>query len=103
MSTCGTFAVIGSAGGSIDMFNLQSGVHRLQFPPRPSTQKSRLALPGTAVRPQRAGESDKKHTKAVTGIAVDSLNRYVVSCGLDGKVKVCFLAVTSEGCVLIQT
>jgi U3 small nucleolar RNA-associated protein 21 len=28
-----------------------------------------------------------KHTKAVTGLMIDSLNRTVVSCGLDGKVK----------------
>lgn len=85
------------------MFNLQSGVHRQHFPPRPSTQKSQLSLPGIAVRPQRAVESDKKHTKAVTGIAVDSLNRYIVSCGLDGKVKVCIIAFTSKGSILTKT
>jgi U3 small nucleolar RNA-associated protein 21 len=84
------------------MFNLQSGVHRQHFPPRASTQKSRLSLPGTAVRLHRPDESHKKHTKAVTGIAVDSLNRYVVSCGLDGKVKVHTTPITNKGPVLIQ-
>jgi hypothetical protein len=34
ISPCGTFALVGSAGGSIDMFNLQSGMHRQSFPAR---------------------------------------------------------------------
>lgn len=29
-----------------------------------------------------------KHTKSVTGLMIDNLNRTVVSCGLDGKLKV---------------
>ncbi|OGE54813.1 hypothetical protein PENARI_c005G10802 [Penicillium arizonense] len=77
ISQCGTFAVIGSAGGAIDMYNMQSGQHRQSFPARlPKSRVSKLNIsPST------------KHTKAVTGLMVDSLNRTVVSCGLDGKVK----------------
>lgn len=76
ISNCGTFAALGSAGGLIDIFNLQSGQRRQQFPPSPSSKhKSRkVAVSG--------------HTKAVTGLAIDILNRNVVSCGLDGKLKV---------------
>lgn len=87
MSQCGTFAVVGSAGGSIDMFNMQSGLHRQSFPPR---------LPkahGTKVRPRANTASfarDARHTKAVTGLMIDNLNRTVLSCGLDGKVKVSY-------------
>ena len=66
--------MIGSAGGSIDMFNLQSGQHRQSFPSK--APKYRGAM------------EDTKHNKAVTGLAVDSLNRTVVSSGMDGKVKV---------------
>ncbi|GAD95804.1 snoRNA binding protein [Paecilomyces variotii No. 5] len=75
VSSCGTFALIGSAGGSIDMFNLQSGLHRQSFPARLRNPSKKFAA------------AEGKHTKAVTGIMVDSLNRTVVSCGLDGRVK----------------
>jgi U3 small nucleolar RNA-associated protein 21 len=98
ISPCGSFALVGSAGGSIDMFNLQSGRHRQRFPSRLTpaqlrqlkmqqlkaldevnklqTRSKRTFAPGTG-----------RHTKAVTGIVVDSLNRTVVSCSLDGKIK----------------
>ncbi|KAJ5335447.1 Small-subunit processome Utp21 [Penicillium brevicompactum] len=80
VSHCGTFAVIGSAGGSIDMFNMQSGQHRQSFPARLPASRSKVGALATAA-------VSSKHTKAVTGLMVDSLNRTVVSCGLDGKVK----------------
>ncbi|OQE21705.1 hypothetical protein PENSTE_c011G03478 [Penicillium steckii] len=84
MSQCGTFAVVGSAGGSIDMFNMQSGQHRQSFPAR--APKSGLAKRNKiALSPLSAQEA--KHTKPVTGLMIDNLNRTVVSCGLDGKVK----------------
>lgn len=59
------------------MYNMQSGQHRQSFPARlPKSRVSKLNIsPST------------KHTKAVTGLMIDSLNRTVVSCGLDGKVK----------------
>jgi U3 small nucleolar RNA-associated protein 21 len=80
MSQCGTFAVIGSAGGAIDMFNMQSGLHRQSFPPPlPKSRKLKVQI---------ADNSATKHTKAVTGLMIDNLNRTVISCGLDGKVKV---------------
>ena len=77
MSHCGTFAAVGSAGGIIDIYNLQSGLRRQRFPPSPSSKNKfgKVAVSG--------------HTKAVTGLAIDNLNRNVVSCGLDGKLKVC--------------
>ncbi|KAJ5469430.1 hypothetical protein N7539_009048 [Penicillium diatomitis] len=79
MSPCGTFAVVGSASGGIDMFNMQSGQHRQSFPPpAPKSRKARVPV---------ADRSADKHTKAVTGLMVDNLNRTVISCGLDGKVK----------------
>lgn len=82
VSQCGTFAVIGSAGGSIDMFNMQSGLHRQSFPARPQAGR------GIKSNVQASIAAATKHTKAVTGLMIDSLNRTVVSCGLDGKVKV---------------
>ncbi|KAK5159678.1 hypothetical protein LTR04_004877 [Oleoguttula sp. CCFEE 6159] len=98
MSPCGTFALVGSAGGGIDMFNLQSGLHRQRFPARLTPAQARkLALEVRQAEDSVAlgsGNSSKKfarglgkHTAAVTGIAVDSLNKTVISCGADGKVK----------------
>ncbi|KAB8253847.1 Utp21 specific WD40 associated putative domain-containing protein [Aspergillus pseudonomiae] len=68
ISQCGTFALVGSAGGSIDMFNMQSGLYRQSFP-------------------SRGRGNGAKHSKAVTGVAIDGLNQTIISCGLDGKVK----------------
>lgn len=70
------------------MFNLQSGLHRQRFPPPPATtgkgpkgKQKNLLTASDQVQASR-------HTKAVTGLAVDNLNRTVISCSLDGKVKV---------------
>lgn len=82
MSPCGTFAVVGSAGGSIDMSNMQSGMHRQSFPSR--SPRSR----GAKERANDGFTVGTSHTKAVTGLMIDNLNRTVISCGLDGKVKV---------------
>ncbi|KAF2398483.1 YVTN repeat-like/Quino protein amine dehydrogenase [Trichodelitschia bisporula] len=86
VSPCGSFALVGSVAGGIDMFNLQSGIHRQRFPPKlTQTQAKRLK----AQQGELSGSPIKsgKHTAAVTGVQVDSLNRTVVSCGADGKVK----------------
>jgi WD40 repeat protein len=74
--------VVGSAGGSIRLFNMQSGQYRRSYP----CQKTKYDL-GSEVRYSNK-QVHTQHTKAVTGLAIDSLNRTVVSCGLDGKVKV---------------
>ncbi|PHH65881.1 hypothetical protein CDD81_1250 [Ophiocordyceps australis] len=99
MSPCGSFAVVGSEGGSVIMYNLQSGSVRHRFPSRLTPSQARqvrqLQLKqaddvsllqsetGTGKFPPGTG----KHTKAVTGIVVDSLNKHLVTCALDGKIK----------------
>lgn len=96
ISPCGTFGLVGSAAGGIDMFNLQSGIHRQRFPARLTPkQAQKLKLQhteepldnGTFEGQKKFSRGQGKYTKAVTGIAVDGLNRTVVSCGADGKVK----------------
>ena len=94
MTACGTFALVGSAGGSITMFNLQSGIQRQKFPSTITPGQARKLKLGLAVAshtpdgtPLKHGPGVGKHRKAVTGIAVDSLNRTVMSCSLDGKIK----------------
>ncbi|MCJ1351394.1 MAG: hypothetical protein MMC33_001378 [Icmadophila ericetorum] len=95
ITLCGTFALVGSAAGGIDMFNLQSGMHRQRFPSKltpAQARKLKIQHSGAghddrSIGARTYGLGEGKHTKAVTGIVVDSLNRTVVSCGLDGKIK----------------
>jgi U3 small nucleolar RNA-associated protein 21 len=98
ISQCGTFALVGSVAGSADMYNLQSGRHRQRFPSKLTPAQLRQ------VKMQQLKALDKvnqlqphgrisftpgtgRHTAAVTGIVVDPLNRTVISCSLDGKIK----------------
>ncbi|GEQ69511.1 hypothetical protein JCM33374_g3183 [Metschnikowia sp. JCM 33374] len=60
VSHCGNFALVGSAMGGIGVYNLQSGRLRRKY----------------MLHKQ----------KAVTGLAIDGMNRKMVSCGLDGIV-----------------
>ena len=85
ITACGTFALVGSAGGSIDMFNLQSGTHRQRFPPRlkPSQAKE---LKNQDLDHSELLEKLRGHRAAITGLVVDSLNQTLVSTSLDGNV-----------------
>lgn len=84
ITACGTFALVGSAGGALDMFNLQSGVHRQRFPARlKAGQAKQLKLGRLGSEP--AAKYQKGHSNAVTGIVVDNLNHNVISSGLDGQ------------------
>ncbi|KAK3939858.1 WD repeat-containing protein 36 [Diplogelasinospora grovesii] len=98
ISPCGSFALVGSAGGSIDMFNLQSGRHRQRFPSRLTPAQLRQLKLAQLKQQDNVSQLQArnkktfapgtgKHTKAVTGIVVDSLNKTVISCSLDGTVK----------------
>ncbi|ODA76367.1 hypothetical protein RJ55_08213 [Drechmeria coniospora] len=98
ISPCGTFALVGSEGGCIEMHNLQSGVRRQRFPSKLSPEQARqLRLQqlrqADDVAQLQSGTGQKfppgvgRHTKAVTGIVVDSMNKLIVSCSLDGKIK----------------
>jgi len=90
ITACGTFALVGSTGGSISMFNLQSGIQRQKFPSvltPAQARKLRMSLIDGSDRPSRYAPGEGRHRKAVTGLMVDDLNRAVISCGLDGKIK----------------
>jgi U3 small nucleolar RNA-associated protein 21 len=76
------------------MYNLQSGIKRQRFPaPLTKKQAERLKAQASENVESRIEDGKKfvrgqgKHTKAVTGLQVDSLNQTVVSCGADGMVK----------------
>ena len=97
VTSCGTFALVGSASGSISMFNLQSGIHRQRFPSSLTpAQAKRLkislaasdgSLPQEVDGRKKFSLGEGRHRKAVTGLMVDGLNRTMISCGLDGKIK----------------
>lgn len=59
LSRCGNYCAIGYASGRIDVYNMQSGLHRRAF---------------------------HGHTKAVHALSFDSLSRRLISAGLDGVV-----------------
>jgi U3 small nucleolar RNA-associated protein 21 len=92
ISPCGTFAMVGSETGGVDMFNLQSGLHRQRFPAKLTPAQARKLklqqLENNGVVPfKKFPIGLGKHTKAVTGLVIDSMNKYVISCSLDGKVR----------------
>lgn len=85
MTACGTFALVGSAGGALDMFNLQSGIRRQQFPPKlnfAQTKSLQLQSPQ-----ERSNNTAIGHQERITGITVDGLNQYVVSCSIDRSIR----------------
>ncbi|CAK9435632.1 uncharacterized protein LODBEIA_P03590 [Lodderomyces beijingensis] len=57
ISQCGNFGLVGSSLGGIGVYNLQSGLLRKKY---------------------------LLHKQAVTGMAIDGMNKKMVSCGLDG-------------------
>ncbi|KAK5128529.1 hypothetical protein LTR85_003199 [Meristemomyces frigidus] len=97
ISPCGTFAVVGSEKGGIDMFNLQSGLHRQRFPARLTpvqAKQLKVDMQKHGLSEEKSGDGKKvfyrgqgKHGSAVVGLAIDSVNKTVVSAGADGKVK----------------
>ena len=64
ITTCGNIGVVGYNSGHLTAFNLQSGINRGLF-------GSRLA-----------------HKLAITGVATDNINRYVISCSKDASLKI---------------
>ena len=61
ISACGNFGLVGCSSGRVDIFNMQSG---------------------------RYQRSLNGHTKSVTGIAIDAVNRKVITASIDGTVKI---------------
>lgn len=85
ITACGTFAMVGSIAGSLDMFNLQSGAHRQRFPPRLKAGQAKQLKLGQ-LSSEQLSKVSKGHTDAVTGIVVDNMNQTMVSTSLDGQI-----------------
>ncbi|KAK3221191.1 hypothetical protein Dsin_008216 [Dipteronia sinensis] len=69
ISACGNFAVLGTAGGWIERFNLQSGISRGSYLDRSETRSY-------------------AHKGEVVGVACDSTNTLLISAGYHGDIKV---------------
>ncbi|KAG6954024.1 hypothetical protein JG688_00012543 [Phytophthora aleatoria] len=94
ISSCGNYALVGSLGGSVFRYNMQSGEKRGSYPlaatPKAKIIRS-LVLPGSDLSALQADEADKTaadaHNGPVSAVAVDALNEALVSAGIDGKLK----------------
>jgi len=69
ISACGNFAFLGTEGGWIERFNLQSGASRGSYLDK---KEGRNAA----------------HIGEVVGLACDSTNTHVISAGVGGDIKV---------------
>lgn len=102
VSACGHYALLGTASGDVDRFNLQSGLHRGGFVRRAGEGGEQGAAVAVAkpVKPgkalplwQMAGpkrETDDgaaAHGGGVTVVDADACNAHVVSAGLDGALR----------------
>ncbi|XP_037385232.2 WD repeat-containing protein 36 [Talpa occidentalis] len=63
VTSCGNFAIIGLSSGAVDVYNMQSGIHRGSF------------------------GMDQAHKGSVRGVAVDGLNQLMVTTGSEGLLK----------------
>ncbi|KVI00716.1 Quinonprotein alcohol dehydrogenase-like-superfamily [Cynara cardunculus var. scolymus] len=69
ISSCGNFAILGTAGGWIEKFNLQSGMSRGSYVDMSEKRSS-------------------AHDREVVGVACDSTNSLMISAGYNGDIKV---------------
>ncbi|NXK38854.1 WDR36 protein, partial [Piprites chloris] len=63
ITSCGNFAVIGLSTGQVNVYNMQSGIHRGHY------------------------GKEKAHEGAIRGVAVDGLNQLVITAGSERLIK----------------
>ncbi len=121
MSPCGNYAVVGTRGGQMYKYNLQSGIPRGSFPVSAVSDAAQEAIakrskiPGNIYHDMKSmmGEQVKSlnakevpaevvkevveqvgHTGEVAGIFIDMMGITMVSCGYDGTI--CFWDFTTQ-------
>ncbi len=118
ISSCGNFAVVGTKGGTIYKYNIQSGMPRGSFPRDATNQKSNGSRKGNIVgninrttkmlernlkihkihekekdeavvklenKREKHLQSARHQNASVVGLAVDTLNKTLISVGTDSK------------------
>ncbi|KAJ1024816.1 hypothetical protein NDA16_002856 [Ustilago loliicola] len=89
VSACGNFGLIGNSEGLVEMYNMQSYVHRRTFDTRPLDPMGPTKakeFPAGSKKAQALLNSRVKGS-AVTGVVTDALNRLVVISTMDGKLS----------------
>ncbi|CAF1316026.1 unnamed protein product [Rotaria sordida] len=82
ISPCGNFCVIGYSTGHIDMFNMQSGLYRGSFDDGPIKYSSKNPHKRLKSSPYATA-----HSFALCGVSFDSLNTRLISCDINGNIK----------------
>lgn len=89
VSACGNFGLIGNSEGLVEVYNMQSYAHRRTFDTRPidpmGPAKAKEFPAGS--RKAQAALNARIKGSAVTGIATDALNRFVIISTMDGKLS----------------
>ncbi|KAJ8791217.1 hypothetical protein J1605_020657 [Eschrichtius robustus] len=80
ITSCGNFAVIGLSSGTVDVYNMQSGIHRGSFGKDQESQLQFLFLFSFNI-------CFKAHKGSVRGVAVDGLNQLTITTGSEGVLK----------------
>jgi len=75
VTACGNFGITGTSGGSVCMWNMQSGIQRRVFEPASPANKF------------DKGNDHKREGTCVSGIATDALNRIVIVSTLAGAIN----------------
>jgi U3 small nucleolar RNA-associated protein 21 len=84
ISSCGNFGFVGSASGSVDMFNMQSGLYRKSFGGESGMLFANISkMVYILLTVPTIG-----HKKAITGVVGDNLNRYLITASVDRTIKV---------------
>lgn len=96
VTSCGNYALVGSAAGRVDRYNLQSGLHRGAYSAaaasttgrRKEDKQLRDLAEGMFTKVAREDPATNAHRGVVTGIAADAFNRYLVTAASDGFLRV---------------
>eukprot|EP00606_Chrysophyceae_sp_TOSAG23-5_P000671 GSChrysophyteH2.ASY1.ANO1.1331.1 assembled CDS len=83
VTPCGNFALVGSRGGVIYRYNLQSGLPRGSFPKDEAKSAIKKGTIDTLTQQQK--ELPSRHEGEIRGLFVDTSNSVLVSVGLDGN------------------
>ena len=87
VSACGNFGLIGNSEGLVEVYNMQSYAHRRTFDTRPLDPMGPAKakeFPAGSKKAQALLNARVKGS-AVTGVATDALNRFVITSTMDGK------------------
>lgn len=89
VSACGNFGLVGNSEGLVEVYNMQSYAHRRTFDTRPVDPMGETKAREFPAGSKKAAAAANARVKgsAVTGVATDALNRFVVVSTMDGKLS----------------